>query len=88
MSKKVDPAITVAKVWDEFLVLGYERVRVDRAEKGRYGLEIGYGSSTVRVRMYHDREFLGRWDLNANEDDADRLASVVAEVQKLGRKKR
>lgn len=88
MNKKVDPSITVAKVWDALLGLGYTRVRRDRAEKGRYGLEVGYGSSTVRVRMYHDREFLKRWDLNAVEDDADRLALVVAEAKKLGEKKR
>lgn len=88
MNETTDPYVTVAKVWDALLGLGYTRVRRDRAEKGRYGLEVGYGSSTVRVRMYRDRDFLKRWDLNATKDDVDRLALVVAEVKKLGKEKK
>lgn len=85
-----DPAVSVAEVWAGILGLGYQRTRVDRGEKGKSAVEVGYGSSTIRVRMFNNREFVKRWDIStrAEADAPDRgkglLAEILAEIQDLG----
>lgn len=76
-----DPAINVSAVWTAIFDLGFQRVRVDRATKGPYAIEVGYGSSTIRIRMYEDTQFLGRWDLNAREDASPRLAQIIETIR-------
>ena len=84
-----DPAVSVAEVWAGILDLGYQKTRIDRAEKGKSAVEVGYGSSTIRIRMYNNREFVKRWDISTRRDAAapDRgkgpLAEILAEIQEL-----
>ena len=80
-----DPAMTIAEVWAGILGLGYQKVRVDRAEKGKLAVEVGYGSWTIRVRMYNNREFVKRWDITTRANAGEgTLAEILAEIKALG----
>ena len=77
----IDPAVNVSVVWAAIFGLGFQRVRVDRAIKGPYAVEVGYGSWTIRVRMYEGTQFLGRWDLNAREEANPRLVEIIEAIR-------
>ena len=83
-----EPAMSIAEVWAGVLSLGYEKTRLDRAEKGNLAIEVGYGSWTIRLRMYNNREFVDRWDISTLAyagvpDGKESLAKILAEIQRL-----
>lgn len=93
MNGTTDPAVNVKTVWDEILALGYEKTRIDRAEKDGYAVEVGYGSSTIRVRMFkierNNTVFIKRWDIAARSDDAKtKVREILAEIRKLSKGKK
>lgn len=92
MSGTIDPAVNVRAVWEEILSLGYTKTRIDRAEKDGYAVEVGYGSSTIRVRMFKiertGAQFIERWDIAARSDNARaKVREILADIRKLSGEK-
>lgn len=76
----MEQEVTVAEVWDELLKLGFTKVRSDRAVKDRFAIEVGYGSWTIRTRLYDSNRFVGRWDLATKGYAAGSLEQMISEV--------
>lgn len=76
-----DPGVNVAMVWEAVLEAGFTKVRIDRAVSDRFAVEVGYGSWTIRVRMFDSGQYIDRWDLNAKTATRKQVKAVVKEIK-------